>query len=98
MGHFFRIGYLPLILSWLTLAACTTTSATPPTAAARQLDAVFEDYFEAYLKLFPTFASEIGDHRYDDRMENAISAEHLAAVKAARAWKSIATSPCLGKP
>jgi uncharacterized protein (DUF885 family) len=81
-GQFIRIRYLLLGLSWITLAACTTTSATPPAAAARQLDAVFEDYFEAYLELFPTFASEIGDHRYDDRLENAISAEHLAAQKA----------------
>ncbi|MGH7887976.1 MAG: DUF885 domain-containing protein, partial [Candidatus Binatia bacterium] len=46
---------------------------------ARQLDAIFEEYFEAYLKLFPTFASEIGDHRYDDQLEIAISDSHLAA-------------------
>ena len=81
-GQFIRIRYLLLSLSWLTLAACATTRAAPPTVTARQLDAVFEDYFEAYLELFPTFASEIGDHRYDHRLENAISAEHLAAQKA----------------
>ena len=78
-AQFFRIRYLLLGLSCLALSACATIRATPPTVAARQLDAVFEDYFEAYLALFPTFASEIGDHRYDDRLENAISAEHLAA-------------------
>ena len=80
-GQFIRIRYLLLGLSWLALAACAIIRATPPTAAARQLDAVFEDYFEAYLTLFPTFASEIGDHRHDDRLENPISAEHLAAQK-----------------
>ena len=81
-GQFFRIRYLLVGLSWLTMAACATTARTaPPTSAARQLDAVFEEYFEAYLDLFPTFASEIGDHRYDDRLENAISTEHLAAQR-----------------
>ncbi len=81
-GHFFRIRYLLVGLSWLSLAACMMTArSVPPAAAARQLDAVFEEYFETYLELFPTFASDIGDHRYDDRLENAISAEHLAAQK-----------------
>jgi len=81
-GQFIRIRYVLLGLSWLALGACAAIRTTPPAAAARQLDAVFEDYFEAYLQLFPTFASEIGDHRYDHRLENAISAEHLAAQKA----------------
>ena len=79
--RFFRILYLLVGLSWITVTACATTRATPLTATARQLDAVFEDYFEAYLQLFPTFASEIGDHRYDDQLENAIGKEHLAAQR-----------------
>lgn len=77
----FRIHYLLVGLSWIAVSACATTRATPPTATARQLDAVFEDYFEAYLQLFPTFASEIGDHRYDDQLENAIGESHIAAQK-----------------
>jgi uncharacterized protein (DUF885 family) len=48
---------------------------------SRKLDAIFESYFEAYLKLFPTFATEIGDHRYADQLEIAISEEHLAAQR-----------------
>jgi len=45
-------------------------------AASRRLNQIFHDYFEEYLRLFPTFATSVGDHRYDDRMGNAISEEH----------------------
>ena len=45
---------------------------------SRQLRAIFEEYFEEYLKLFPTFATSIGDHRYDDRLGISISEEHRA--------------------
>jgi len=48
------------------------------TGESRQLNQVFEDYFEEYLKLFPTFATSIGDHRYDDRLAVPISEEHRA--------------------
>ena len=50
-------------------------------AEARTLDGIFENYFEAYLDLYPTFATEIGDHRYDDQLEIAISAEHINAQR-----------------
>ncbi|HVO93270.1 MAG TPA: DUF885 domain-containing protein, partial [Terriglobales bacterium] len=50
-------------------------------AEARNLDAIFDNYFEAYLDLYPTFATEIGDHRYDDQLEIAISSEHISAQR-----------------
>lgn len=40
------------------------------------LDRIFEQYFEDYLELFPTEATLIGDHRFDDQLEISISAEH----------------------
>ncbi len=50
-------------------------------AESRKLHELFENYFEAYLMLFPTFATEVGDHRYDDQLEIAISEEHLGAQR-----------------
>src|SRR5262250_2317575 len=45
---------------------------------SHKLQEIFEQYFEAYLKLFPTFATSIGDHRYDDKLGIAISEDHRA--------------------
>ena len=45
-------------------------------AESRRLQRLTEPYFEEYLKLFPTFATSIGDHRYDDRLGIPISEEH----------------------
>jgi uncharacterized protein (DUF885 family) len=50
-----------------------------PSAESRKLQETFKSYFEAYLDLYPTFATEIGDHRYDDQLEITISDEHIAA-------------------
>jgi uncharacterized protein (DUF885 family) len=50
-------------------------------AESHKLQELFENYFEAYLTLFPTFATEVGDHRYDDQLEIAISEEHLGAQR-----------------
>jgi uncharacterized protein (DUF885 family) len=47
-------------------------------ADSRELQQIFERYFETYLRLFPTFATSIGDHRFDDQFEISISEEHLA--------------------
>jgi len=52
----------------------------PPVVSAesRRLGEIFERYFEAYLELFPLFATQIGDHRFDDRLAINISADHRA--------------------
>ncbi len=33
-----------------------------------RLSEIFEDFFDSYLELHPTFASAIGDHRFNDRL------------------------------
>ncbi len=50
-------------------------------AESRKLNEIFDGYFEALLALYPSFATEIGDHRYDDQLEIAISEEHRAAER-----------------
>jgi uncharacterized protein (DUF885 family) len=77
------IRYPRLILFCLLVAGCATgdwqsreqepSSASPE---SRRLAEIFENYFEAYLELFPLFATRIGDHRYDDRLDISIGAEH----------------------
>ena len=76
-----------MILSAM-FSACSGTELSFPTllkpgaaAEARTLDSIFENYFEAYLDLYPSFATEVGDHRYDDQLEIAISVEHISAQR-----------------
>jgi uncharacterized protein (DUF885 family) len=45
------------------------------------LNAIYESYFEANLELNPTFATFIGDHRWNDRFPNSLGPEHRAAQK-----------------
>lgn len=42
------------------------------------LDSLFDEYFERSLLLNPLAATFIGDHRYDDRLTNAISPARIA--------------------
>ena len=46
---------------------------------SRRLKDIFENYFEAYLELFPLYATQIGDHRYDHRLAINIDAQHRAS-------------------
>jgi uncharacterized protein (DUF885 family) len=52
------------------------------TAESLKLDQIFDRYFEEDLQLFPTFATSIGDHRYDDQLSIAISDEHREKQRA----------------
>ncbi len=74
--------YLAFALLCLTLSACASVNGTlqerSDSPESLRLAGIFENYFEAYLELFPLFATRIGDHRYDDRFENSIGAEHRA--------------------
>jgi len=63
-------------------AGSFASRAQPANAAeSRKLKEIFDGYFEALLALYPTFATEIGDHRYDDQLEITISEEHRAAAR-----------------
>src|SRR5688572_32399424 len=70
--------YLRLVLCCLLVAGCATINRQSPGPESRRLAEIFENYFEAYLELFPLFATRIGDHRYDDRLDVSIGAEHRA--------------------
>ena len=70
--------YSRLVLCCFLVIGCATIEHRPPGLESRRLAEIFEKYFEAYLELFPLFATRIGDHRYDDRLEVSIDAEHRA--------------------
>jgi uncharacterized protein (DUF885 family) len=64
-------------------AASTAAAAAPATtdanaAETRKLHALFDAYFEEYLRLNPMLATSIGDPRYNDRFEVSISPDWRA--------------------
>lgn len=80
-----RISLLLAVFVAISVSGCAgpfVSRARPANAAeSRRLKEIFDGYFEALLALYPTFATEIGDHRYDDQLEITISAEHRAAAR-----------------
>ena len=54
------------------IALQATALYAAPSAQDAQLNALVEAYFEANLALNPVFATQIGDHRFNDRLPNDI--------------------------
>src|SRR6476469_113168 len=80
-----RVLCLPLLIASTFFSGCALLGANTPqwhqtvrSGESRRLHEIFESFFDAELALFPTFATEIGDHRYDDQLEITISEEHIA--------------------
>jgi uncharacterized protein (DUF885 family) len=83
---------LPIVLALaVALTACavqpsarvghveeTEKAAVPAADPGRQLNEMFEQYFEEYLQLHPVLATYIGDNRYNDRFPNSIGPEYRA--------------------
>jgi hypothetical protein len=75
----------------LTLGACAGTDRSAPPAAAStaatpsraaQLDALYEEWFEANLRVNPLQATQIGDPRYNDQLPNfLLGADWRAATE-----------------
>ena len=87
-AKFFRATRWIIIAFGIALTGCTSTGKiwpstlqSAPSAESRKLHEIFDSFFEAELALFPTFATETGDHRYDDQFEIAISEEHIGAQR-----------------
>lgn len=83
---------LSLFLLSLALLGCAATARinSPPrsgeqTTEPGKVHQIFELYFEAYLQLFPTFATFIGDHRYDNQLSISIGDEHREKQRALHA-------------
>lgn len=63
------------------VATEATNAANDAESNSQALHQIFEDYFESYLVLNPTFATFIGDNRFNDQYVNDISPEWRAAAK-----------------
>jgi uncharacterized protein (DUF885 family) len=63
-------------------AESSPTAGVGAGADSAALNRLFEDYFERSLQLNPLLATFIGDHRYDDKLTNNISPEHIAIALA----------------
>lgn len=70
----------PALIFLLSILAFNNSAAGTKSENQR-LKSIFDSYFEEYLKLYPTFASMTGDYRYNDRLENSISAQHRMLQK-----------------
>ncbi len=66
-----------LIAVPLLFAGC----AAMPVTLAAELEQRVEKYFDDYLALNPTDATDLGDHRYDDRLEITPSPAHESASR-----------------
>ncbi len=58
------------------------SSEGPPSSTSQALHQLFEDYFDNSLELNPTFATFIGDNRFNNAFANDISPEWRATAKA----------------
>ncbi|MBB5209521.1 DUF885 family protein [Chiayiivirga flava] len=56
-------------------AATPVDGQAPAATTARQLDALYEEYWQASLELNPLQATFVGDPRYNDRMPDFLSAQ-----------------------
>jgi uncharacterized protein (DUF885 family) len=77
-----------LLISVLALAACGESTTPPaaeapaavaipsPEARAKQLAAIYAEYWEENLKLNPLQATFIGDNRYNDQLPNSLTLEY----------------------
>jgi uncharacterized protein (DUF885 family) len=60
--------------------AAEAPGAARTSETSRELHALFDQYFEEYLKLQPLAATYIGDNRYNDSLPNYIGPEYRARV------------------
>jgi uncharacterized protein (DUF885 family) len=91
-----RISLVVSALVVLAAGCAAQPSITPPidvsqssakatlqvASADEQLQGLVEEYFERVLELYPTFATYIGDERYNDRLEMSASAAFSARAAA----------------
>jgi uncharacterized protein (DUF885 family) len=68
-----------IIASVLLAVACTTEQQDEqPTDVSASFAALLDEHFEKNLALYPVFATDIGDYRYNDQYANSIGPEHRA--------------------
>ena len=72
------VGVKHLVFAFCLVLSVATTNATPQDEEFQKLA---KDYIEAMLQTYPEYATELGDHRFDDRLTD-YSAETRAKTLA----------------
>jgi len=70
---------LPLLFA-VSAVLAQPAAAADKAGSSQALNQLFEDYFQRSLELNPLQATFIGDHRYDDKLSNYISPQHIRRV------------------
>ncbi len=82
-----------ILLATAALAIASPISAAPP----EDFKALTDEYWAATLREFPTFASQLGVHDYDDKLTDiSLAAEDRRAMMAAGYLKRLDTIPDAG--
>ena len=66
---------------WLVAALAATLSCTGPQPQDEQFVALAQDYIEEFLERYPEYATSLGDHRYDGRLNDYTAAGVAAGVE-----------------
>lgn len=66
---------------WLVAALAATLSCTGPPPQDEQFVALAQDYIAEFLERYPEYATSLGDHRYDGRLNDYTSAGVAAGVE-----------------
>jgi len=74
-----RVALRIVLLTGFGLALASTTTAQQPDAD-QKLEEFFDRYMEAGFQLSPTLATRLGDHRFDDRLDD-VSPEKVKQMR-----------------
>ncbi len=87
MKKFNNFLFLTPLLAISLFSGCASKSSKSAGTKSDKFNEMVDHYFEERLKLEPLYATSIGDHRFDDRLELNLSEEHrtkeLAVVESA---------------
>ncbi|MGA2352622.1 MAG: DUF885 domain-containing protein [Terracidiphilus sp.] len=76
---FLLLAFLPKLRGQAMSSLTLTPTTTPLEDRRKALNALFDEYWQAVLEHDPEFASELGDNRYNDRIDDQ-------SVKAENEW------------
>jgi uncharacterized protein (DUF885 family) len=62
----------------LAIPGCSSSNVPAARDVGKELNSLVEQYFDELLPLDPLYATYIGENRYNDRLANDISPEHIA--------------------
>ena len=73
-----RSGWIGGVIGLLMLMIGVARAADGPAAEDARLEVFYKDYLEEGFKLQPLMATKLGDHRFDDKLDD-VSADARAA-------------------